>query len=111
MKPVERTQSCTGTVIFFSHVTHIVIIRLAAISPLGPMQISLEALLVASLQLNPAFASSVSLGIKAELAEPGMHNSKKFVSTRGHVGLAILISAHNVIVLSLPQLSQTARSK
>ena len=109
-KPVESTQSCTGTVIFFSHVTQMVMMRLAVISPFAPTQMSLDALFVASLQLKPALESSVSLGMNAEFAVPGIHSSKKLVSTRGQLGLAMLTSAHTVTVLSLPQLSHTARS-
>lgn len=88
----------------------IVTIRLAEISPLGPMHKSLEALFVAILQLNPAFESSVSLGINAEFVVLGMQSSKKLVSTNGHDGFAMLTSAQIVIVLSLPQLSHIARS-
>lgn len=109
--PVERTHICTGTVIFFSHVTHICIIRLAEISPLASIHVSRDTLFVAKRQLNPEFDISVKRGINAELLVLGMHSSKKLVSTKGCVGFAILTSAHTVIVLSLPQLSHSARSK
>ena len=108
--PVERTQSCTGTVIFFSTVIQMVMIRLAVISPLGPRHRSRDALLVAILQVKPALESSVSLGMKAELVVLGMQSSKKLVSTSGQAGFAMFTSAQTVMVLSLPQLSQTARS-
>ena len=84
--------------------------RFPEISPLGPMHRSLAALFVASLQLNPAFESSVSLGMNAELDVLGMESSKKLVSTNGQLCLAIFTSAQTVIVLSLPQLSQRSRS-
>jgi hypothetical protein len=85
--------------------------RLALISPLALTHKSLEVLLVANLQLKPALDNSVRRGMNAELEFPGMQSSKKLVSTRGHDGLAILISEHNVMKLSLPQLSQTAISR
>ena len=89
---------------------HLPIIRLAVISPLGLIHISLPELLVASLQVKPVFESSVRRGINAEFDVLGIQSSKKLVSTRGWEGLAIFTSAQTVILLSLPQLSHMHRS-
>ena len=85
--------------------------RLALISPLAVMHVSREMLFVASLHANPALESSVRRGMNAQLLVLGMDSSKKLVRSRGCDCLAMHISAHTVIVLSLPQLSQRARSR
>ena len=95
----------------FSMVTQMPTIRLAEISPLGLMQRSLPALLVARRHVKPELQSSVRRGRKAELPVLGIQSSKKLVSTSGWEGLAILTSAQQVMLLSRPQLSQMQRSR
>ena len=111
MNPVESTQSCTGTMIFFSHVTQSAMMRLPLTSPFVPMQRSLPILFVASLVSHAMLQNSVKRGRNAVLLTDGMHISKKFVSTSGCELSAMFTSAHTVNTVSLLHLSHKSKSK
>ena len=81
--PVERTQSCTGTTIFFSHVTHIAMMRLPHTHPFESTVRSLPQLFVASLASQAELQNSVNLGKNAVSIADGIQISKKLVSTSG----------------------------
>lgn len=103
---MDSTHNCTGTMIFFSQVTHNAIKRFALTVPvLGSITISLEILLVANLVSQLILQNSVNLGKKAVSITDGRHNSKKLVSNSGCCSEPIGMVALNVTSHSLSQSS------
>lgn len=73
--PVDKTHSCMGTTIFFSHEMQRAMIKFALTVPSGYTVRSLPMLFVANLVSQAGLQNSVNLGRKALFCVDGMQSS------------------------------------